>query len=773
MLRTSKWILASLAAGLIGLTASTVVRAQDADANAAATAPAEAPAKDAPAPSDEAAPKAEAKDAASAPTEAAPAETPKAAEPTDVAGKKAAELWTDLLQYVRVARPDLVKSYAQALVDTASAEELYALSIRTPDAMSELGKAARQKDLAVVITKLMQKIEDGAKALRANPDQIENWIKMLAGPSPKGFQIASERLRESGEYCLVQLVQKLRSAETPETTKDRIVAFLPTLGLQAVRPLSEALQSSDSLLVERVSEVLGQIGYPTAGPMLKEVLQRPNLLPRTSKAVQTALLACAGKDSGGGKLSDMYYKLAAKYYYGDQSVLSDPRFESANVWYWKDDLGLTYKPVPRAIFCDVYAMRYARLALQADAGNREAVAMWIAADFRREAALPAGAADPIRSADEPRAEFYALVSGPSFLQDVLSRGLRDESVPVIVGAIGALARTAGAASLVKSAGDESQPLVKAMGYSDGRVRFLAAVTLAAALPQEKFPGADSVIPVLNDALRMGGGKRVMLVCDNSDLAKRLKGLVRAAGMEAAEAADAAKAVAAIRGGVGADLAVVAAKADTAAISALRREPALKNLPVIVIGKDSADLREAMAKDKQIVSLSASAEDEAIASALAKVAKGEGMTPEEAAKWAVQAAGAIRMLATTGNRVFDVNSTIGSLVALMKDAHPEVRTAAAAALAVMPDAAAQQAVAANALAEAGEEKDRIVAFKVAAESVRRFGNKLSDAQVKAVLEIASGKGSLELRDAAAQLSGSMNLPSEKIKSLILNAGAAGQ
>jgi HEAT repeat protein len=108
--------------------------------------------------------------------------------------------------------------------------------------------------------------------------------------------------------------------------------------------------------------------------------------------------------------------------------------------------------------------------------------------------------------------------------------------------------------------------------------------------------------------------------------------------------------------------------------------------------------------------------------------------------------------------------------LLNNKKAEVRLAAASALAVMPAPAAQQAIAKLALSADLDEKVRVAVLNSACDSVRRFGNQFAPDQQNGVLEMVTGKGSAELRDAAAQLLGALSLPSDKVKSLILQTGA---
>ena len=86
--------------------------------------------------------------------------------------------------------------------------------------------------------------------------------------------------------------------------------------------------------------------------------------------------------------------------------------------------------------------------------------------------------------------------------------------------------------------------------------------------------------------------------------------------------------------------------------------------------------------------------------------------------------------------------------------------------MMDLADAQRGIAKVATDEANDEDIRIPAFNDLSASLRRFGNQLTDDLVESVIQVVTSKGTPELLDAAAQALGAMNLPSEKVKSLIM-------
>ena len=678
-----------------------------------------------------------------------------------------ATLWEDFVHYVKIAQPELAQSFGKAILDSGAApREVYRLSAETVGGTLVLAQAANLAGMKDLVEQIRKIIEQGYQDLRSDPDEISRSIEMLGG-TMRAFGIASDRLKTSGEYAMPQLVQKLLDPQTPGTLRERIIVVLPRLGKDAVRPMSVAMQTRDEKLQEVLANALGRIEYPHAAPRLKELAEREGVLPQIKRAAELALISCVGQAALAKPAAEVSHEQAVNYYYQHESVAPDPRYETANVWYWDGDAErLTYRSVPREIFCDVYAMRMARLALAHNPEFYPAVSLWIAANLKRVADLPEGAADATYGEGTPSAEYFALAGGAKYLQEVLARALDDKNSAVAIGAIEALARTAGAENLVEPVAGGAQPLVAALGCGDRHVRFLAAVSLAKALPGKRFAGYEQVMAQLTEALRQTGKKTALLIVEDPTQRNMMKDALRGAGCEIIEAADIDGAVAAAHQSAGVDVAVLATRPDpVVAVSKFRADPLLVMLPAIVVGKTEA-LRSLAERDGRTVLVDDPA---AVAAAIAeadKLAAGQVMTTEAAAAWAVRAAEAIRHLGLTGNAVFDISLAEGTLAATVKDQREEVRLAASKALAVMKSAAAQRAIASLAVDAQTPERVRVEAFKDLSDSLRRYGNQLTEPLSESVVAVVGGSGSPELLNAAAQALGAMALPSEKIKSLIV-------
>ncbi len=691
-------------------------------------------------------------------------------------GASIEQLWSDLLHYVKVARPIAAQSYGQAILDSDVApQEIYLLSVKTPGSMATLAKGARLEGMSDIVEQIGQLISKGYESDRSNPEQISHSIQMLGG-TLRAIKDASDRLENSGEYALPQLIQTLRNPETPISIKHKVSLIFPRIGKDAVRGLSVALQTTDPKLKELLLTALAEISYPHAAPRIKQLIVGKDLLDRTRRLGESALLSCSGRSGRAildKSLAEVFYGSALSYYYGADSILPDSRYDTANVWYWEEGLGLIFRPVPVEIFNDVYAMRMSRLALESDPTYYQGVSLWLASYLRRQANLPEGKVDPLLQETTPSPRFFALASPARYLQDVLARAMKDRNSAVALGAIEALAKTAGAMSLVKPIEGGSMPLVEAMSFPDKQVRYLAALSLANAQATSPFTGSDQVISVLTEILRQTGKKTVLLVGEDLDIRNSYKDAIRSAGYDVIDFAVPLEAISAAREAVGVDVAVVTGRplVSLSLIALLRAESVLATLPVLVVS-DSMKARSVVDADERAMAIDQAGALERMESAISEAMKlgiGKGLTGQDVDNWIIQACKTIQMLGRSDSNVYDISRARGALIDVVAQ-RSQALMPAVGALEVMGNPQAQATIAGLALAQDVDEATQIKAYGALSGSGRRFGNLLTDEPIEAIIAVVGdSEASMEIREAAAQALGVLSLPSEKVMSLILETG----
>jgi len=142
--------------------------------------------------------------------------------------------------------------------------------------------------------------------------------------------------------------------------------------------------------------------------------------------------------------------------------------------------------------------------------------------------------------------------------------------------------------------------------------------------------------------------------------------------------------------------------------------------------------------------------------------------EVADSYALRTAEVMLKLVQTRNPVIDLSAAQETLVSAVNDEHPEIQILAGQILAHLDSPGAQRAIAGMALDNNNADNVRISAFNSLATSAKLNANMLVDLMVNAIYVIINSDDTApELRSAAAAAYGALNLPSQKVKDLILD------
>ncbi len=137
-------------------------------------------------------------------------------------------------------------------------------------------------------------------------------------------------------------------------------------------------------------------------------------------------------------------------------------------------------------------------------------------------------------------------------------------------------------------------------------------------------------------------------------------------------------------------------------------------------------------------------------------------------YSLRAAKAMLKLAQARNPVIDLVQAQIALVEATRDKRPQIQELSGRILAYLPGRQAQKAIAAMALAETNSMDIRLSAFDSLGLSAKLNANLLDNGIIDAVYSLVSSKeADPKLRSAAAEAFGALNLPSRKVKNLILD------
>ena len=137
-------------------------------------------------------------------------------------------------------------------------------------------------------------------------------------------------------------------------------------------------------------------------------------------------------------------------------------------------------------------------------------------------------------------------------------------------------------------------------------------------------------------------------------------------------------------------------------------------------------------------------------------------------YAVRSAEVMLELARTKNRITDLSAAQIELISATLDLRPEIQILSGQILAMLKSPNAQRAIARMALDENNLLEIRIAAFNSLITSAKFNANLLDVEMIDAIYSLVSSREiDTQLNSAAAAAFGSLNLPSEKVKNLILD------
>ena len=683
--------------------------------------------------------------------------------------------WKDFIHYSRIARLDLAEAHGRKLVamnlphrDVLSVVEL------SPYAKTYEKDLIRVKqmdgDIAKVAADIEEMIEAAKISVIRNPLRIRTEIEKLGGQLRQN-RLATRRLAQAGEYAAPELVRAiLGRSEGDEDLRPYVIEAMVQIGRSLVSPLCEAMPALTPAAQQDIARILARIGYPSALPYLKALIEGGKLDGQTQGVLQSSFdqIAQRKQISGDHSAADLFYLLAEDYYAARASLILEPGANYNVLWAVNDRGDLNYMRIPTPIFHDVMAMRAARRALQLDPTQSQALSLWIAANFRRENNLPEGASDPSYGQDMRSPAFYAMLAGPAHIKPVLARAMKDRDAEVALDGVAALAGTAGSGSLVT----EADAVLAAMNYPDRRVRFETAIMIAKSNPAEAFTGSGRVVPVLAEAVRQSDKNRALVVSESQSGLNDLAARVRNTGnFEILQATTFDELNEVLATEAAADLIVIHASQSFVNAFRVARQASYKMqaTPMVAIAPagELTALNAMFRGDTSTLVVSPTATDDQLAAAVKQalsIMAGDKIDAAASESFAVRALEVMEDLAINQNPVFDISLARVPLVEALSDSRKDVVDGAGAVLALIEQPEAQRAIAAAAMDKAKSSSLRVKLLGHLASSFRRFGMQLEQREVRHLQELVA-ESSGRLADAASQAFGAASLPTAMSTDLI--------
>lgn len=701
--------------------------------------------------------------AASTPATTAPSTAPSAN------AAQTAQQVDQFLHHIMMARPDLAAVAGESLMsDSVSAADL-ATVVDSMNLGDKLDRAIRRGramsgGVAELVGKFETKLERGRLDLARQTPRMAEAIAMLDG-TIRQQGLARARLEAAGEYAVPMLLTQIVDNRNPKVeiaATDVIVG----IGRRSVLPLVSALPSLDPSSQRKVCDMLTQIGWPTAVPFLQEVAALQTAPNDVREAATRGINRLGGAR---GTVSEAYASLARQFFRRELQLIPYPDETVNNVWVWGDYGGLTPTPVPTAIFSDVMAMRLAERSLRADPSNTQALAVFVAANLRRQNDLPEGAKDPVFGDLDRSPQFFATVVGSSVGQMVLSLAIESQDTALVRDAIAALAQVGGA-TVVTGVGGRT-PIIESLSYPDRRVQFDAAIMLGEALPTTHFPQDTAVVPLLANAARTAGSQFAAVVAPDAEDQRQIAASLSEKGFTVVGTAGTWNdlVASALVGGM-LDLVATRGRTDQIqdTVSGVRRTNATSAAPVLLVvaEEDRPAVERLFTLDRRIGIWTAGAPEETLANTIDDLimrTSGGRIDEGEAVAYAMRSLEALHDIALSRNSVYQIQDGEKSLADALVTREGAVRIAVAGVMALIPTESAQVKLLDVALLASGDEQAELLGAVAA--SGRRNGNRAEQRQIAALRQLVL-TSSGATADAAAMAYGALGLPTEEAIKLII-------
>jgi len=680
--------------------------------------------------------------------------------------------WRMMVHYFKLARFDLAKQVGDKVLQAKPAAEVVLALAESPSTGYDLVvKMILIPEMGDVPARLLALADEGMRTKKTDVARIQaNLLRLGDGPRP--YFLGEKELAYSGPYVVPSALAVLQDPGRKDLAP-MVIKALVEIGKPVVLPLTRALATPDEKLKETIATVLGDIGYPYAVPALKALVENPKTGEGVKAAATKAILKIGDETLLKTPAKQLYLELADKYYYGKITVDCPDLFD------WVAGTGLIYKAVSPKAMNDLLAARACSDALKVDPGALEAVAMWLTVllDAEAKEGKPAREIDPFLPKEMPTLDFFAESAGQQHLYRVLDRSLKDHNTAVAVRGCKALEHVADEDFLtLYGQGDLGSPLVMALNYPDQRVRFAATFALAAIRPAKSFTGAGRVVPTLTEALNLEAQKSVLLVEPEADNRNRLQAKLKEGGWTVVTATTGNQAISSARAMPRIDAVVVSSRTKDVGhadiISLLRSDYQTAMTPLIVLSYPDDPVKASWLESNipYLKALDPTVDADALVTEIdaQKQKAGSLVLDGDAARAiSLRSAQVLKEIAVA-SRVYSAAKARQSLLDSLTNRPDELVIAVLGALSEIPDAEVTVAMAKVGVDGQRSKPVRIAALKSLAHSARTVGNKL-DATEIAALQAMAGSPDDQLRDAAGEALGSLDLDASEGAKLILRYG----
>ena len=463
--------------------------------------------------------------------------------------------------------------------------------IRATETRNFLSMLKQGGEMEMVARRLLESGHVGMKARSQDKALIEPLVDTaIKDESLEKRRMASrEIMANHGPYAVPYLVRYLGSNDTEERV--RAIFVLEDIGIEAVLPLIETLQSPDAQVRQTTIVALKRLLDPRAYPVLEWIAASKDQPDSVRRAAANALKAF-GKSVGKPDMTpeEAFLEVARMYYTKAPEVIRDLG-TNYSLWKWEEGK-LTFKDVPAFMYHLRLAEKACMMALHSDPKSANARSMLSLVFAAQQVALANAPADFLES-DAGKEEAGRLAMADA--------AIRSAGVPTLMKALGlalqhndstvaiAIIRTLPSFGAEVPLGADSA-LVAALAFPDQTVQWNASLACIRLAPGKVFPRCELVVPLAADAVSLASIRQILVIEPDTKTAVQMQTELNAAGMHAvvsrtgADGLDRAQQMAFDAILVSSSLKDIMAQQ---VVNHLRRDFRTKSVPVLIVAPEAA------------------------------------------------------------------------------------------------------------------------------------------------------------------------------------------
>jgi hypothetical protein len=295
------------------------------------------------------------------------------------------------------------------------------------------------------------------------------------------------------------------------------------------------------------------------------------------------------------------------------------------------------------------------------------------------------------------------------------------------------------------------------------------------LPTKSFIGEERVVPLLAEALSQTGAANVLVLVPTQDELNALTDGLKGQGYNVVGGLKPEEAVASAAARPAIDAIIIPEEVGAADIQKMEmlalQTPRLERAVKVIITKTKASpyAVEAVTDTTLSTTQAAITDLPGLKTAIEAARKRGGLLPLDeatAGKYATHAADLLAKIAINRSPVYDITMAQPLLLSALDDSRPEIVKFDATVLGVMDGTEIQPALLQKASDDKTTDDLKIVLFKALATNARNFGKKLDDDQVGIVQKVVAAAPNVDVRTAAGEARGALDLPADQAKQLII-------